>query len=115
MKDFRYRVIKRHQTSDLEPLIITKGEILSYELKETEWSGWVWCTNKQGKTGWAPEAYLKMQKTTCEALQDYNAIELTANIGEELIIKKEESGWFWVVNDQGKEGWIPIKNVQLIE
>jgi len=115
MKYFRYRVIERHQASDLEPLIITRGEILSYEIKETDWIGWVWCINKNGKAGWVPETYLKVQKDNCEVLQDYNAIELTANIGEELVMKKEESGWFWVINDQGKEGWIPIKSVKIIE
>ena len=115
MKDIRCRVIEKHQASDQDPLIITSGEILSYEKKATKWSGWVWCINKHGKTGWVPENYLKIQEATCELLQDYNAIELTANIGEELNVKKEESGWFWVINDQGKEGWIPVNKVQIIK
>ena len=34
--------------------------------------------------------------------------------GEVLIIKEEEAEWFWVINQEGKSGWVPIKNVQII-
>ena len=48
-------------------------------------------------------------------LQDYNSTELNITIGEELIIEKEEAEWFWVINQKGKEGWVPIENVEIIE
>jgi uncharacterized protein YgiM (DUF1202 family) len=115
MKLNRCVVIEKHQGSDNHPLIIKKGEILRYERKETEWEGWIWCMDNSGKGGWVPEAYLNLQETHCEVLQDYNAIELTVNIGEEFIIEKEESGWFWVRDEGGREGWIPIISVRIIE
>ena len=44
-------------------------------------------------------------------LQDYEATELAVSIGEELKIEKEESGWVWVTNKEGKKGWVPLENI----
>ena len=46
-------------------------------------------------------------------LQDYEATELTVFIGDELVIEKEESGWVWVSNVEGKKGWIPLKIIKI--
>ena len=116
MSEKRCRVIEEYQSSDPDPLIITKGEILTFERKESEWAGWIWCINKSGKGGWVPENYLEVQENNCEALQDYNAVELTVIIGDEFMIDKEESGWYWVHDEgTGREGWVPMKNVRIME
>jgi len=115
MNSNRCVVIEKHQASDKYPLIITKGETLKFERKETEWDGWIWCINNDGKGGWVPETYLELQEEVCDVLQNYNAIELTVNIGEEFMIEEEESDWFWLNNEKGKEGWVPKKNVRIIE
>ena len=107
-------VIEDYESAYTEPLIITKGEILTIGRKESEWSGWIWCTNKLGKSRWVPESYLEIHGNTGKAKQDYNATELTITVGEELIIEKEEAEWFWVINQQRKSGWVPIKNVKTI-
>ena len=65
--------------------------------------------------GWVPESYLEIFETNCKAVQDYDATELTVKIGEEFLIEKEESGWFWLNDEKGKEGWVPKKNVRIIE
>lgn len=114
MKEKKCRVMEDYNSPYTEPLLITKGEILSIGEKESEWSGWIWCTNKEGKSRWVPENYLEIDGNTGKANQDYNATELTVSIGEELIIEEEEADWFWVTNQQGKSGWVPIKNVQII-
>lgn len=113
-KGKRCRVIEDYDSPYTEPLLITKGEILTIGEKESEWSGWIWCTNTFGKSRWVPENYLEIHGNTGKANQDYNATELNINIGEELIIEKEEAEWFWVINPQGKSGWVPIKNVKII-
>jgi uncharacterized protein YgiM (DUF1202 family) len=107
-------VIEDYESPYTEPLIITKGEILTIGKKESEWSGWIWCTNKFGKSRWVPESYLEIQETTGKAKQDYNATELTVRVGEELIIEKEEAEWYWVTNQRNRSGWVPIKNVKII-
>jgi len=114
MKGKKCRVIEDYESPYTDPLIVTKGEILTIGEKESEWSGWIWCTNKFGESRWVPEKYLEIHGNTCKILQDYNATELTITVGEELIIEKEEAEWFWVINQRGKSGWVPIKNVKII-
>ena len=46
-------------------------------------------------------------------LQDYEATELNVSTGEELKIEKEESGWVWVSNKEGKQGWVPLINIKI--
>ena len=114
MEKKRCRVIEEYKSPYTDPLIMNKGEILSIEEKETEWAGWIWCTNKMGESRWVPENYLEIDGNKAKINRDYNATELYVNVGEELIIQEEEAEWYWVINQQGKNGWVPIKNVKLI-
>ena len=114
MKEKYCRVIESYQTPFPNPIKISKGEILNIGKKESEWSGWIWCINGVGEMGWVPESYLEIYETNCKVLQDYDATELSVDVGQELIIKKEEAGWIWATNQQGKSGWVPLKNVQMI-
>ena len=114
MKKKYCKVIEDYRSTCPDPLIITQGEILIVEKRESEWSGWIWCINKVGKEGWVPENYLEIYENSCKTLQNYNATELSAKIGEELIIEKEESGWIWSTNQQGKSGWIPLRYIQIV-
>jgi uncharacterized protein YgiM (DUF1202 family) len=106
------RVVSAHQSAYPDPLIITQGEALTIGEKESEWGGWLWCTNQQGKSGWVPEKYLRRTGDTGNALRHYNATELSVEVGEELIMGKEESGWIWCTNRQGQSGWVPAANVE---
>jgi hypothetical protein len=114
MKGKICRVIEAYESPYTEPLKMMKGEILTFEEKECEWSGWIWCTNKSGKSRWVPENYLEIHGNTCEVKQDYDAVELSVKVGDELIIEKEEADWFWVSTKEGKKGWVPIRNVEII-
>ena len=115
MKKKGCEVIKEHEPSTSDPLIFIKGEKLKCEERKTVYKGWIWCINKNGKEGWVPKNYVKISKNQCEALENYNAVELSVSRGEKFIIEKEESGWFWVTNDKNKTGWIPIENVKIID
>ncbi|MFX1418222.1 MAG: SH3 domain-containing protein [Promethearchaeota archaeon] len=114
MKDKKCRVVEDYNSPYTEPLIIAKGEVLTISEKDSEWSGWIWCTTKTGKSRWVPENYLEIKGRLGKMNQDYNATELSVKTGEELIIKKQEAEWFWVVNQQAKSGWVPIKNVKVL-
>jgi len=114
MKGKKCRVIEEYKSPYTDPLIFNKGEILSIGEKESEWSGWIWCTNKIGESRWVPENYLEIKGNKAKITRDYNATELSVNVGEELIIQEEEAEWYWVTNQQGKIGWVPIKNIKLI-
>jgi len=108
------RVIKEHTTDFADPLILKTGDLLMAERKKTDWPGWIWCTDKNGKGGWIPECYLKIEGNTGRMLRDYDATELTARPGDKLNVLDEESGWLWCLTEQGRKGWIPKENVELI-
>jgi uncharacterized protein YgiM (DUF1202 family) len=107
------KVIAEYKSPFPDPLKIQKGDQVQLTEKESEWPGWIWCINKNGKDGWVPRSYLKIQDNHAKLLQDYDATEITAEVGEKFVIKGEKSGWFWVSGKEGRMGWIPIKNVEV--
>jgi hypothetical protein len=82
--------------------------------EESEWPGWVWCTNQAGKSRWVPEAYVERTGDSCVMLRDYAATELSVNVGEVLtIIGEEESQWVWCKSQAGRSGWVPVENLSM--
>ncbi len=108
------RAIEDYNSPYTDPLIINKGKILTIVEKESEWKGWICCINKMGESRWVPENYLEIKGNKAKITRDYNATELSVNVGEELAIEEEEAEWYWVTNQKGKSGWVPIKNVKII-
>ena len=107
------RVIADYQAPYPDPIQVNAGEKITIDRNEkTDLVGWVWCTDQAGKSGWVPEAYIEHQGETGIMLNDYNAIELTIHIGEILTFHKAESGFFWVTNHAGQQGWVPASHVE---
>jgi uncharacterized protein YgiM (DUF1202 family) len=108
------RAITDYLSPYTDPLAFSAGEELTVGEKESEWPGWVWCTNRAGKGRWVPEAYVERRGSTCVMLCDYEATELPVSAGEVLAISgKEESGWIWCTNQAGQSGWVPMDNVSM--
>ena len=105
------RVTLAYQAAYPDPLVIKAGERLHISDRATDWQGWLWCTNESGKGGWGPEAYVERQDKRGLARHNYDATELSAQVGEELVITYEESGWLWCTNQAGQSGWIPADHV----
>jgi uncharacterized protein YgiM (DUF1202 family) len=38
---------------------------------------------------------------------DYEAVELTVQLGDLLTVHKAESGFLWVTDQDGRTGWVP--------
>jgi hypothetical protein len=95
-------------------MIAVKGEIVQGERRETEYEGWLWCQNSDGVNAWVPETYLEKTQDSGQFrfLKDYNSRELRVNEGQEVLMLYEDSGWAWVRNTLGEEGWIPLENVK---
>ncbi|MFZ5980351.1 MAG: SH3 domain-containing protein [Candidatus Zixiibacteriota bacterium] len=108
-------VIKSYRTAYPDPLIIKKGERLTVGEKESEWTGWTWCTNAKGKSGWAPESYLSVKGDTAVSRCDYDATELTVAAGEKLTVLGEESGWVRAAKADGATGWVPRECVKFTD
>ena len=107
------RVIADHQSTYPDPLVISAGEMLTVGDNDSQWPGFVWCTNQSGKGGWVPKAYLDRDNDTATARCDYSAVELTVTIGEQLALLKEEGGWAWCSTQDGRLGWVPLANLEI--
>ncbi len=103
------RVNLAYQKAYADPIRMQAGEALSIGDKETEWPGWIWCTGRNGKSGWVPAKYVERQDHTGIALYDYDATELSVSAGQMLSLGQEESGWVWCTNQEGQSGWVPLE------
>jgi len=106
-------IIKEHQASYPDPLLVKTGDELIVGKQDSQWSEFVWCTNKNGKSGWVPEKHLDRQGERGVAQQKYSTAELTIKVGEMVTLENEDSGWYWVTNKTGQSGWVPMENVAI--
>jgi hypothetical protein len=113
MKQFG-RVIAEYKCSCPVPLVVAEGDELMVGDRVSEWSGWKWCTGKDGKSSWVPESCIRRTGNTAVAGCDYDATELTVAIGDELVLLKEESGWLWCTTQRGMNGWVPKECVNVV-
>ena len=107
------RVIKAHSPDSSSILTMKVGETLQGERRVTEWSGWLWCTNTLGISGWVPEAYLSIlpESGKYKAIRNYTSLELSVEIGQEVTILLEEASWGWARTNDGTNGWIPLDSL----
>jgi uncharacterized protein YgiM (DUF1202 family) len=106
------RVIAEYQSPYSAPIVFNAGEELTIGEKESEWNGWVWCTNRDGKSRWVPETFIERKGDGGVMRRDYEATELSVTIGGELVMGEEESDWIWCTNREGKSGWVPADNIR---
>jgi hypothetical protein len=106
------RVITPYESPYTDPVAFGDGEEVVIGKKESEWSGWVWCTKRDGESRWVPEAYVERRGDTGVMCRDYEATELAVALGEELVMGEEESDWVWCTNQEGRSGWVPLDNVE---
>ncbi len=109
------RVTADYQSPYTAPFIIATGEELRVEDRECEWRGWIWCTTQNGESRWVPSSFVERRGDMGVMQRDYNAVELTVSVGEELVMGEEESDWVWCTNRAGQSGWVPAANVAVIE
>jgi uncharacterized protein YgiM (DUF1202 family) len=106
-------VVKDYNTPYHDPLKLKKGDEVEVSPKESDWPGWVWCTNEEDKGGWVPTSYLYDYREKIVALRDYDATELDVVKGETVTILYEESGWGWCRKESGECGWLPLENLEI--
>ena len=112
-KDFLVQVTSNYQAPFPDPIRANQGDMVAIDVeKQTNIPGWVWCTHESGKSGWVPEAYVNIHGTNGKMICDYDAIELTVSIGNILTVHKEECDFYWVTDQSGKQGWVPVLHVE---
>ena len=109
------KVKANYMSSSLDPLFIMKGECLVVAYESEKWPGWIWCINKEGKSGWTPMSYLEITGESAVARRDYDAVELTVRVDDELKVLDEESGWCWCLFGGDEKGWVPTENLEFLD
>jgi hypothetical protein len=109
-------VVAVYETQYPDPLTMGVGDVLKI-VKRTgdEWPGWVFCESQSGRRGWVPENGVKIAGDGAVAQQIYAAHEVTVMEGEIVRIESVESGWAWVTNMTNETGWVPLKNLKIVE
>jgi hypothetical protein len=107
------RATAEYRAAYADPFTVSAGDELAVSERESEWNGWLWCTDRDGESRWVPEPYVERRGGTGVVLCDYDATELSVRAGEELIAGIEVSDWIWCTNREGKSGWVPARNLDL--
>ncbi len=107
------RVIKAYESAYPDPLILSKGESVTLEVRDSEWPGWIWAIDSSGKAGWVPKSWIERKGNRGTITKDYSAFELTVKLGDMLTILEQESGWCRCRTASGKTGWVPSENLAL--
>lgn len=107
------RVSTAYAATYADALTLKTGEEVTFGDHDTEWMAFVWCTNREGKSGWAPEAYIEHSPHGAYLRRDYDANELTVHTGEVLTLEDEHGGWYLASTQSGQRGWIPAEYVEI--
>ena len=108
-----FELSKGHKRSYDDPMQVKQGEVMRVTKREL-WDDrypWLWCVTASDKEGWMPESFVEINGEQGTALRDYNAIELTVAIGDNLTIMDEVGGWYWVQLPRRENGWVPVEYV----
>lgn len=108
-----YKVIRSYQSPYADPLRLAHGDRVTILPRPSEWPGWLWCRDANGKTGWAPEAFLSRTDAEARLARDYDAVELSVEPGETIRPVLELAGWVWGTDDRGKTGWVPRDHLEI--
>ncbi len=113
------RVTSAYEASNVgrEPLAVRIYEGVEVSERVYFWNEridwvWIWCTDARGHSGWVPLNYLDWHGSRGRILCDYETTELSVQPGDELRVEKEESGWAWCVDSDGRRGWVPLEHIE---
>jgi hypothetical protein len=103
-----YVVTKPHTPESPKTLQASAGDWLTFERRQTEWAGWIWCSSPDNRQAWVPENWVTIEGDVCCLRRDYDSTELAIQPGETLVVEEIESGWAWGMTDRGDWGWVPL-------
>jgi len=113
----RVRAMRAHVVPDRPPVRVAAGERVEVRERDTTWPAFAFVTTTNG-SGWVPARYIRHDVSTRTGvmLEPYDTTELATEAGEELsvVATDELSGWTWVRNAAGLEGWVPDDSIELV-
>ena len=107
-------VVAGYDAKHSDQMMIDVGQELTV-LKSDEWPGWLLCQNSIGKQGWVPEKIVKITGGSAVAQESHDAHEISMQEGEIVRIEKIETGRAWVTDMTNETGWVPLKNLKIVE
>lgn len=112
----RARLHGSHRSQYPNPLYFRAGQVVELGVRDEEWPAFAWVKTDQGQAGWAPVEWLRpLGNGRAEALRDYSARELDADRGEQVRLHHEHGGWWWSERADGTQGWLPARELELLE
>jgi hypothetical protein len=118
MKQEHYTVIREYKSPYPVPIIFQIGEQVKVcqEFKEdSDWKDWIWCEGKNGKRAWVPKQYIAIDGNYAVFNRDYNAMELSVQVGERLVVYEIVNGFGMSEKTNGAKGWVPLRNMRIEE
>ncbi|WP_372162431.1 SH3 domain-containing protein [Xanthomonas axonopodis pv. cyamopsidis] len=112
----RARLLCDHRAAYANPVRFQAGQRVGVGVRDEEWPAFAWVTTDSGRAGWAPLAWLRpLGDGRAEALRDYDARELDAQTGEDVLLHHEHGGWWWSERADGTQGWLPAADLELLD
>jgi len=100
------------------PILFERKEIVevgdSYK-GDPDWVDWVWCIGKNNNLAWVPKQYIHFRRGQWVLKRDYNAMELSIDIGDYVDIYEIVNGFGMAEKPDGKRGWVPMKHLRNME
>lgn len=107
------RAVKAHIIPVRSPIQVTPGQKVRVGRRDTTWPAFAFVTTDDG-SGWVPARHIDVSSEPAVVLAPYDTTELAAAVGELLMVLviDDPSGWTWVRNALGHEGWVPNDTIE---
>lgn len=103
-------VIADYERPYADPIRVRAGDAVLPDPERTATTdilGWTWCTGPDGRAGWVPTAWMRVEADGVHRMiRDFSALEHSVRRGERAILHFSESG-FVFASVRGEAAWIP--------
>ncbi|SMQ97192.1 SH3 domain-containing protein [Xanthomonas fragariae] len=112
----RARLLRDYDAAYSNPIRFCAGQEVTLGVRDEEWLAFAWVNTGAGHAGWAPVVWLRpLGHGKAEALRDYDARELDAKQGQDVLLHYEHGGWWWSERADGMQGWLPAADLELLD
>jgi Variant SH3 domain len=111
----KVRAVEAHEIPGRPPIQVAIGQRVQVGGQDTTWPAFVFVTTDDG-SGWVPARHIDAGSVPAVMLAAYDTTELATAVGELLtaLVIDDASGWTWVQNAMGREGWVPSNTIEPI-
>jgi hypothetical protein len=112
----KYRVKNRHDRSFDKAPQVGAGDVVTFVRHDSKNPGWFFGETEGGVDGYFPSEWFDISERNRKATaqRPYNAMELTAEIGEIIESLDSAAGWLFVRAEDGRVGWVPLEKIEIV-